>query len=212
MRSAAHDEALVQVHSYVTSATGQAKIQQALQRRRLPGSFDTEIEEAVIAEAMRYLSGGGEITSAPGWCNARITARSIDLARGMIRKEAREALVVPNDDVADVAVPDSGLASLRDAVLNADAHALDVCGALTFISIVGDGASLAPACPQPLAGATPEDAACWAGLWYAKRDDCFGEGNTVTQRRSRAAKRIRSLLAKAALSMREQSSMQRSDS
>jgi hypothetical protein len=204
MRSAAHDEVLVKVHSYVTSGLGQAKIQQALQRRRLPGAFDTEIEEAVIAEAMRFLANGGEITSAPGWCNARITARSIDLARGLIRREAREALEAPNDDITDVAAPDAGLSGLREAVLIADAHALDVCGALTFISVIGDGASLASSCPQPLAGATPQDAACWAGLWYANRDDCFGEGNTVTQRRSRAAKRIRALLAKTALSVQGQ--------
>jgi hypothetical protein len=205
MTPLAHDEVLQEVHSYVMSELGQAKIRQALLRRRLPGAYDTEIEEAVLSEAMRFLKNGGEIASAQGWCNARITARSIDLARGAIRREAQGALVVPDEDAPDELVTASGLEPVRAAVLNADAHALDVCGALTFIAVIAENAALASDCPQPLAGATPEDAACWAGLWYAHRDDCFGTGNTVTQRRSRAARRIRTILAKAATSLSDPS-------
>jgi len=195
---------LTAVYTYVLSETGQAHIRRALQRRRLPGAFDTDVEEAVLAEASRFLSRGGEITSAAGWSNARITARSIDLARGVIRREAAapaaQALEETYPDVAehDATVPEGGLSDLRAAVLGCDASPLDVCGALTVISVLADEASLAPACPQPLAGATREDAACWAGLWYGERHDCFGEGNTTTQRRSRASKRIKAVLRAAA--------------
>jgi hypothetical protein len=203
------------VHTYVLSQEGQSRISQALQRHRLPASLDSDLEEAVISEALRFITQGNEISSAAGWCNARIRARAIDLARGVIRKRphdeqlAREANEILDD--SDDHDPGTGdqhgelfpssepalqplLAAWRDAVLVSDAHPLDVCAALTAISVLAEEAILAEDCPQPLAGATTEEAACWAGLWYSNRSECFGAGNTVTKRRSRAAGRIKAAL------------------
>jgi hypothetical protein len=227
---------LTEVHIYVASQPGQDRIRHALQRHRLPTALDADIEEMVLAEARRFVQAGGEITSAPGWCNARIRARAVDLARGAIRRDAAHTelarrhghpgasptmlddTAMPDDswghdtgrdlddrdlddrdlddrDLDDQVAPlDENLAALRRAVLTADAAPLDVCGTLTAIAVLADAAVPVPDCPRPQAGATRVEAACWAGLWYAKRTECFGEGNTVTKRRSRASKRIKALL------------------
>jgi hypothetical protein len=194
---------LAEVHAYVSSETGQERIRKALLRRRLPGALDTDIEEAVLGEAHRFLAKGQHIGSIPGWCNARIAARSVDLARGAIRAELALGVRVTDvdlEDRADAVVepsPNGGLAEARVAVLYADADNDDISAGLTFITRVADEAELLDECPQPAAGATASDAAMWAGLWYAKQSDCFGDGNTVTKRRSRAAKRVRALIEEA---------------
>lgn len=201
MISPTMDSTLAEVHAYVGSSAGQERIQKALLRRRLPGSLDTDIEEAVLGEAFRFLTRGQVIGSVPGWCNARIAARSIDLARGAIRNELVFGVRVSDDDVADNAVterstpPNENLAEARVAILYADASSADISAGLTFVTRVADEADLLDECPQPVAGATASDAALWAGLWYAKQSECFGDGNTITKRRSRAARRVRELLA-----------------
>ena len=78
-------------------------------------------------------------------------------------------------------------------MLMMDERPEDISAAITFIARVADEAELAQQCPQPEAGATATEAAVWAGLWYAGRHECFGEGNTITKRRSRAMSRVRAL-------------------
>lgn len=215
MLTPAQSSLFQEVHTYISSPEGQARIHQALQRHRLPTALDADLEEAVISEALRFITRGHEITSAPGWCNARFTARAIDLSRGIIRKRhADEELLHladthPLDDAlddADFGVNDTrgplddasahpaALAGWRREVLATAADPLDVCAVLTTISVLAENVPLAENCPQPQAGATPEEAACWAGLWYAKRTECFGVGNTTTKRRSRANKRLKQIL------------------
>jgi hypothetical protein len=235
MLTPALEATLAEVHAFVASDQGQQRIHAALLRRRLPGSFDTEIEEAVLSEALRFLTQGGEITSVPGWCSSRITARSIDLARGAIRaqraigirtsfdeqdihatdtvdqdtieQDAIDQDTIDQDDLTldlpifnganphrDSQSSNGAMAKVRTALLDADAAGIDIAAALTVVAVLADEAALHSACPQPLAGADQQDAACWAGLWYAHRNECFGPGNAVTQRRSRAAKRIKHLL------------------
>lgn len=233
------NDTLTEVHSYVSSREGQDRIHRALQRHRLPTALDTDVEEMVLSEARRFVLAGGEITSVPGWCSARIRARAVDLARGAIRRDAAHAELArrhaaapagmalssaalddqdnldqdnpdqdgptqgglsqdaydhDGHDTSGFAGLDENLSGIRRAVLHADAQPLDVCAALTAIAVLADAAAPAPSCPRPLAGATPLEAACWAGLWYANRQECFGDGNTVTKRRSRASKKIKSLL------------------
>lgn len=181
----------------MASQLGQDRVQRELQRRRLPGALDSDIEEAVTSEALRFLKNGGSIESVPGWCNARIAARVIDLARGVIRRERAEQAAFESAEDGTGDNLDEVLTEGRYAVLVSRADPLDVCGALTVISVLAENAVPDAACPQPVAGATPEDAACWVGLWYAGREDCFGEGNTVTQRRVRAARRVKKILREA---------------
>jgi hypothetical protein len=203
MLSPTVESTLAEVHAYVSSETGQERIRKALLRRRLPGALDTDIEEAVLGEAFRFLNRGQLIGSVPGWCNARIAARSIDLARGAIRNELVFGVRVSDDDIADMTAVEEtsdlggSLAEARAAILHADASSADISAGLTFVTRVTDEGGLLEECPQPAAGATASDAAMWAGLWYARQDECFGVGNTFTKRRSRAAKRVRALLAEA---------------
>lgn len=198
MLTVAQEALLTEVHLYVGSAEGQRRIAVALERRRLPSSLDTDVEEAVLGEARRFILNGGEIRSVKGWCNARVAARSIDLARGVIRREQYVGTKVDEAELDDVEATelapfDGDLRSLRTAILLLDERPEDVSAALTFIARVADEAHLAQECPQPEAGATATEAAVWAGLWYAGRYECFGDGNTITKRRSRAMARVRGL-------------------
>lgn len=206
------DPVVAAIHAYIASDAGQQRIAWALQRRRLPSSFDSEIESAVVFEAERYVQRGGQIINPVAWANQRITARSIDLVRGVIRTERRDEnvdeLLIDDEggdgsgnDITDAGevdtamrISDASIAQLRHALVASDASDVDVSAALTVVSVIADNAPLSKDCPQPVAGATPMDAACWAGLWYAGRSECFGESNTVTQRRARAARRAKMLL------------------
>jgi hypothetical protein len=231
MLSAAHERTLTEVHLFVGSDEGRRVVATALSRRRLPGFFDVEIEEAVLGEALRFLRGGGEIVSVPGWCRARVHARAIDLARGVLRRERVLGVRVPFDDVADVdgsaddlgpdatdaagdqggdvagvrdlmgddagsasATGDGSLDEVRARLLAVDAPDEAIAGALTFVSRVADGVTPVEECPLPRAGADEEESAIWVALWYLGVRDCFGPGNAMAKRRSRAAKRIRGVL------------------
>jgi hypothetical protein len=205
------DDSLLAVHAYMGSDAGKAAVLDALSRRRLPGFLDTDVEEAVLGEAARFLRKGGEISSAAGWCRARITARAVDLVRGTIRDERRWGVRVPFDEevLGDVFEDDGGdetgpvgswedrdgnLDEVRRGLLAAGSEDGAVAGALTFVSVVGDGAAAVPECPRPGAGADESEKAIWVVLWYLGLRDCFGAGNTAAKRRSRAARGVRELL------------------
>src|SRR5690606_27793068 len=81
--------------------------------------------------------------------------------------------------------------------------------ALAYLAITVDGAAPAPPCPQPDGGATAGERAEWAALHYSGQSRCFprddrpghggaGSPAAVRKRRSRAAGRMRDLLARAA--------------
>jgi hypothetical protein len=200
------------VHGFVASPAGQDYIRYALQRRRLPSALDVEIENAVLFEAARFVARGGEIHAAESWAKQRITARSIDLVRGAIRREAKHPEAPLDVDVVlahtDLQVNEDPrtLFEVRRFVLEQDAASTDVSAALAFVAVVAEQAAIHADCPQPIAGATQQDAALWAGLWYAGRAECFGPGNTITKRRTRAAARVRDLLNRAAESAAERKS------
>jgi hypothetical protein len=231
------DPVVGEVYLHLVSPAGQQRIAHALQRRRLPVSFDAELESAVLFEAIRFVHRGGEIANPVVWANQRITARSIDLARGAIRNERASSLFAnsatdgfsnafaANDntdnpfaehdlaehdfadddlsgigldrDSSDAVVEAEFLPDVRRRLMAADESGVNVSAALTIVTVLAERPPLAPECPQPLAGATESDAAGWAGLWYAGRIECFGEGNTVTQRRARASRRARALVLSA---------------
>lgn len=193
----------------MASDTGKLKVTKALARRRLPGSFDTDIEESVLSEAARYLDRGNTIESVPGWCSARITARSTDLARGIMRNNGEDAYKHSNaldldtiegnySDVEQYASlssdSDEAIAYLRKCILNAKCDPQNISGALTVITALAEGAETHAECPKPIAGSKPIDAACWAGLWYAHRQDCFEENGASAQRRSRGGRQIKELM------------------
>lgn len=199
------DQTLVEVYHFMSSTKGQDKVRNALLRRRLPTALDSDIEEAVLSEATRFLANGNTIESPSGWCASRIAARALDLTRGMVRRDRDGFKVVdsssdmtnypePVDQEFSLELSDLALTSLRKNIVESPASGPLVSGALTVVSVLAEQAELIKTCPQPATGATSLDAACWAGLWYAHQSDCFGQGNTVDQRRSRNTKRIKQLL------------------
>jgi len=202
VRTALHEAAMASVYAYISSDEGQSYIRSCLTRRRLGVFLDTDIEEAVLSEALRFLSRGEEITSAAAWCRRRINARTIDLSRGAIRKERVTGVRVDLNDANEGQVFDDApalseglsLADVRQAVANADDTDANISAALTYVTRVADDASLHTKCPQPQSGSTRNEAAMWAGLWYSGADSCFGPGNATTKRRSRAMERVRVLL------------------
>lgn len=198
-----HDD-LAAIHAFMASDTGRGAVRAALARRRLPGYLDVEIEEAVLGEALRFLKNGGEIDSPAGWCRARITARSVDLARGALRDRRRwgervpfgEDLLNEEDHAEDATadLPEGGIDKVRRDILSSGGNETAIAGALTFVTRVGEQATLAAECPQPATGADEEESAMWAVLWYLGLRDCFTPGNTAAKRRSRAARGVRELL------------------
>lgn len=199
------DQTLVEIYNFMSSTKGQDKVKSALLRRRLPTALDSDVEEAVLSEATRFLANGNTIESPSGWCSARISARALDLARGMVRRDRDGCILVDGfPDVSDYPEPvdqeislemsDAALTYLRKNIVESTASGPLVSGALTVVSVLAEEAELVKTCPQPVTGATSLDAACWAGLWYARQLDCFGQGNTVDQRRARNTKRIKHLL------------------
>jgi hypothetical protein len=199
--TAEQEKLLIDVHTYVGSEVGRRRVAEALQRRRLPGYMDVDIETAVLEEARKFLERGETMNSVAGWCNARIGARAIDLARGAIRREREmgrtvsvETIVEEAVDTTELVVPAGELNTMRRLILDgaADAHAK--AGALTFINRVAEKVDLCPECPQPKTGADESETAIWAALWYLGHRDCFESGNTAAKRRSRAAAGVRAAL------------------
>ena len=194
------------VYDYMSSEAGQAYIRSCLARRRLGEFLDTDIEEAVLSEALRFLARGEVISNADSWCKSRINARTIDLARGAIRKErdlgvrvelfeVEQAQENEEETVSQFSLDGSvSLADIRKLIAASDDTDINISAALSYITRVGEEATLHRDCPQPKAGATPSDAAVWAGLWYAGVESCFGPGSNITKRRSRAMERVRQLL------------------
>lgn len=221
-------ETLVEVHRFLASEAGVSCVQRNLQRRRLPGALDTDVEGLVADEARRFLARGGEIVNVAAWCRLRISSRTIDLARGMLRAE--KALTAPvagpaqhddpdgweyDGDEGDVetgvevgggafdGVGEGELSGVRLDSVRAQLLSVEpgwvAASALAVVVRVAEGGCLHPDCPQPVAGATPTDAAMWAGLWYARQQQCFAPAgspntNTITRRRARAAARVRDAL------------------
>jgi hypothetical protein len=200
-------ECLSAVHAFLGSPAGQAAIAGHLQRRRLPGCFDTDIEERVAGEAYRFLCGGNTIASVPGWCARRIAARAVDLARGQMRRERHAGIPVEWDD-NDVEAPgaaevgETAVTHVRQTLCAGDGAHWQVAAALAVVCVVADEAVPHATCPQPTTRADDVDAAHWAGLWYAGLDVCFPDGDsvaaTVRQRRVRAMAKVRRVLADAA--------------
>jgi hypothetical protein len=202
-------EVLAAVHSYLASDAGQAAIRSRLQRRRLPASLDVDIEDRVSSEAHRFLAAGNHIESVAGWCNTRISARVIDITRGRDRSYVdakrfdEESFVQVESDAGQLHIGSDVVDDIRGAVVRGTGEAWVAAAALAVIARLAHQAVLDARCPQPKSGATPTDAACWAGLWYAGRrwDLDIAPGvpaNTVTQRRSRDTRKVKAAVVAAA--------------
>jgi hypothetical protein len=94
------------------------------------------------------------------------------------------------------------VAQVQRAIEATNDESWRVSAALTFVSIIAHKARVGDGCPQPKAGATYEDAALWAGLWYAGRTECFIDPTRTRQAidrdRARKCAQLRELMKGAA--------------
>lgn len=122
---------------------------------------------------------------------------AVDAFRALARRPEVPVEAVgdrPGDDVALV-VPEAGgwLDGARRA-LHADlaVASTPAAAALVAVTVLADEATLAADVPQPQRGATPAQAAAWAGLWFVGGDALFpADDDTASrQRRSRATRQV----------------------
>ena len=79
----------------------------------------------------------------------------------------------------------------------ADGRAWVTSAALTYLTLLADPTARSEDAPWPRAGATPEQARCWPGLWFAGVRDVFDDGDDARARariRRTRARRIEVVL------------------
>jgi DNA-directed RNA polymerase specialized sigma24 family protein len=211
---------------FLKSTGGRAAVHRILAVRRLPHTLADDLAQEALRRVAEATERGTVIENPEGFVTQALHFAAVDILRGRIR--TIQSLAVPPAvdpdaeergwshhaidsfasplDVEVEALAFESIAAVRRAVhqrLGPDPAA--AAAALAYIAVVVDGAPTPPDCPQPIGGASPQEAADWAGLWYAGRDDCFPTHDGMTapaamrKRRSRASKRFHGLLKRAAV-------------
>ena len=208
---------------FLRSGAGRAAVRRALVTNHLPASLaDDLVQDALRRVWVATTTGGGApVDNIEAFVTTVLHRSAVDIVRGRVRGpqvvDWRQDVdpdaagqgwpfdgPSPLDVEADVLGRQS-LAAVRRAVhraLSVDPHA--GAAALAYLAVAVDGAAPAPRCPQPAGGSTADEAAEWAALWYAGQSGCFpGDGAelpaTVRNRRHQGARRMRDLLARAAV-------------
>jgi hypothetical protein len=208
---------------FLRSGAGRAAVRRALVANHLPPSLADDLAQDALRRVWVATTGSGApVDNVEAFVMTVLHRSAVDIVRGRVRGpqvvDWREAV---DPDAGEQGWPFDGpslldveadvlgrqsLAAVRRAVhraLSVDPHA--GAAALAYLAVAVDGAAPAPRCPQPAGGATAEEAAEWAALWYAGQSGCFPDDGadlpaTVRKRRHRGARRMRDLLARAATS------------
>jgi hypothetical protein len=223
--------AIERADRFLKSTGGRAAVHRILAVRRLPHTLADDLAQEALRRVAEATDRGKVIDNPEGFVTRALHYAALDILRGRIRSSQSLALpaVVDPDaeergwsydaidtiasplDVEVDALAFEPLAAVRRAIhqrLGPDPAA--GAAALAYLAVTVDGAATPPDCPQPIGGASPQESADWAGLWYAGRDDCFPthEGATrhgvtapaaMRKRRSRASERFHGLLVRAAV-------------
>ncbi|MFS8585495.1 MAG: hypothetical protein FWJ72_10450 [Acidimicrobiia bacterium] len=202
---------------FLSSPEGRAVVRGARLRAHLPATVEDDLAQEVLR---RLCATDADRLQAVDNLAALVTTvarrAAVDLVRGRVRgpqEVVRSTLVDPDAEVrvpsldgaspldveADV-VGGALLAEIRRRVLAmAGDDPARAAAALAYLAITCDGAVPGDGCPRPAGGASPDEAAAWAALWYAGHRDCFTATPTVgaaavRKRRSRRTGRLRALL------------------
>ena len=201
---------------FLTSAEGRAAVRRARARAGLPPAVEDDLAQEVLRRLTVAAGRLREVGNLAALVTTVAHRAAVDLLRGRVRgpqEIVRPTLVDPDVEVrvpsldgaspldveADV-VGGALLADVRRRVLAAAADdPARAAAALAFLAITCDGAVPGDDCPRPAGGASPDEAATWAALWYAGHRDCFTATPTVgaaavRKRRSRRTGRLRALL------------------
>lgn len=183
----------------------------ALVRVGLPKDLADDLVQEVLIRAYRAELRGDVVDNIEAFVTTLVHRAAVDLIRGVRRRpEGHPPEHRPDDEpidtLADAVLTDlEAIAGLLGVELRqrlgsqlAD-HPVAAAGALVVLAIAVDGAAPADDCPAPAGGAGDDEAAVWAGLFYAGERRCFPgprtpEDAAMRQRRSRAVRRQRALL------------------
>jgi hypothetical protein len=200
---------------FLRSPAGRATIHRTLTARQLPRSLADDLIQDVLGRVCAAAGQGVAIDNVEAFATRLAQRSAVDIVRGRIRHpqlvdlrgvdpdaevQGQPFAVASPLDVEADALAGEALAAVRRLVhhrLAADPSA--GAAALAYLAVMVEGASPGDRCPQPLAGASPDEAAEWAALWYGGRRDCFAGDATTTpatvrKRRSRLVHRFRDVL------------------
>jgi hypothetical protein len=195
----------VAIHSWITSAAGQAWLQRLLVELRLPEALDADLEEVLLVETERHLRAGNDIVSPEVWAKQRLRSRAIDVLRGRARRvePGDPSRVLEGQPAAPLltGITEQGVTAVRRR-LHQRAAGWITAAALAVVATEVDEARPLRECPAPKGGLGERGAAAWVGLWYAGRHRSFpplGEPDTaaVRKRRSRDRDAVHAELAAA---------------
>ena len=182
------------VMAWLDSDDAVAQARRLARRRRLDG-YDA-MPQNVLAEARlsvwhRLRSSEPMHVRTPGGYGTMVI-RSVlrRLAEGRdgpvplgLGSDAGDAAVDPNGDPAEwvtaeppIELPSTAADDVRLVLEQADdGRAWVTSAALSYLVLLVDPGARPDGVPWPLAGATPEQARCWPGLWFAGERDLFGD-------------------------------------
>lgn len=196
---------------------GHALARRALASHGLPAHLVDDVVQDALVRALRAEQRGDDVRNIEAFTTVLVQRSVRDLLRGIRRRPEGHVVEPPPtgdgiepfapvlaDDRPEAEVVAAAQASALRRQLGRmlDGAARPAAGALAVLAVAVDGAEPADDCPAPVAGAGPDEALAWAGLFYAGRVECFptagGVDDAATrQRRSRAVRDQRRVLLEA---------------
>jgi hypothetical protein len=194
------------VRQFLASPAGRAVVRRALDHNALSHQIADDVTQEVLRRTLTQLAKGTVIDNVEAFATTLAQRASIDVLRGDLRQlrsfddiELDEweygAVAVADDDVETALMARDVRRALHSKAEPVPARA---AAALAYFTVHIEGTPVGDGCPRPGKGAGPDDAAAWAGLYYAGRDDCFGSSEKHRKRRSRAVGDMKALLLDAA--------------
>jgi hypothetical protein len=198
---------LIEARLWLSNPRGVRAVDAALSHNGLPAGLHDDLVHVVLEAIADYLSAGKAIETINGF-----TRTCVKNAAGRVRQRvglkngAGTVEFQPLDSpegrnlTPNLNRPDNDDLGpwLRRVGERKAPEAWMASALLTYISITTGYAEVGDTCPQPKAGATPFDAALWAGLWYAGRTECFVDPTrthlAIDRDRARKCEKLRQLL------------------
>lgn len=194
------------MRQFLASSKGRAMVRRALDHNALSHQLADDVAQEVLRRTLTQLARGTAIDNVEAFATTVAQRASIDVLRGEMRQPRSfddielEEWEYGAAAAADVDVDAALMARGVRRALHSNAEPVPprAAAALTYVSVRVEGALVGDGCPQPGKGAGPDDAAAWAGLYYAGQDDCFGSSEKHRKRRSRAVADMHAMLRDAA--------------
>ena len=195
------------VRQFLVSPAGRAMVRRALDHNALSHQIADDVTQEVLRRSLTQLARGTVIDNVEAFATKLAQRASIDVLRRDLRQpRSFDDIELDEWEYGAVAAVDDGdveaALMARDVrrALHSKAEPVPAraAAALAYFTVHVEGTPVGDGCPRPGKGAGPDDAAAWAGLYYAGRDDCFGSSEKHRKRRSRAVADMHAVLLDAA--------------